>query len=141
MSTNTNNGGAATNSSNASTSSQNQGRRNGQDRNQRGNNARGNQANQNANRSNDGSSKKEKKKLKGDIEDLGEHVFIINSYNQADKYTKTEEAIFKYINKNYTKGGDIVKAIKIGADADYDYLLEEWPEMPEEDNRGAPCKE
>ena len=49
-----------------------------------------------------------KSTLKGECEELGNNVFIINDAHQADKYISTVEAIAFYVQREYT-GGQYVK--------------------------------
>ena len=76
----------------------------GNNKSQRGNNTqKGKKQNKNGN---------SLKNLKGDCEELGNHVYIMNDPRQADKAVKTTEAICIYIASNWTHGHDVAMALE-----------------------------
>ena len=112
----------------------NQNNGNGSNRGSNRNNRRGNNnrsGNNNGNGNGNGGSKpaKKEKTLKGDCDELGENVYIINAYNQAEKFAKTDEALFKYIETKYTKGKLITTAIKTNTVHDLAQYDPVWPRI------------
>lgn len=62
-----------------------------------------------------------KSKLCGDIEELGDNVYVYGSRNQGDKYVRTTEAIGDYVGREYNKAMRVIVRKKI----------EKKPEEPE----------
>ena len=66
-----------------------------------GNNGKARQGNNKANGSNP------LKKLRGECEELGSNVFVVNHTRQADIMIKTFESITNYVQRTYTNGYDV----------------------------------
>src|SRR5512135_702904 len=65
---------------------------------------------------------------KGAIEALLDNTYIIGDAKQADKSTKTTEAIMAYIQTNFDRGQDVVRALTALEDVDFS---ESKPTPPE----------
>lgn len=57
------------------------------------------------------------KPLTGNIEELGENVFVVNKKNQAEAYTRTKKAIAEYVRVKY--GEEMFKLVKHSQEAVY----------------------
>ena len=59
---------------------------------------------------------------KGECDELKDNIYSIGDVRQADKYTKTTEAILNYILKNYNNGSDVKKALEDLEDFNFDTI-------------------
>jgi hypothetical protein len=84
-----------------------------------------------------GQSKSQYQGPRGAIEELKDNVYIVGDARQADKYTKTTEAILSYIQTNYNEGQDVVQGLTIMEDPNFD----DWkPDKPKPKKKPAKAK-
>ena len=65
-----------------------------------------------AGRGRNGKSNSKKPQLKGQCEELGEHVYTVGDAKQADRYTKTTEAICNHILRTFDQGEQVTQSLQ-----------------------------